>query len=106
MKSAGVAVVPVPTYYPDVTQILGEEVVRSVSAIDGDIDIVNLFRKGEDVAGHVDDILAKRPPPKAVWMQSGIRNDAAAEAFAKAGIDVVMDRCLLVEHQRHAASAL
>jgi predicted CoA-binding protein len=97
-QSAGMAIVPVPVYYPDATEILGEPVYRTIAAIPGDVDLVNVFRRPGDIPQHVDDILAKRP--KAVWFQSGIRNDAAAERFARAGIDVVQDRCLLVELRR------
>lgn len=104
LQSAGVEVVPVPTYYPDVTEILGEKVHRSVSGVEGEIDIVNFFRRSEDVEAHVDDVLQKQPLPRAVWLQSGISNEAAAEAFARRGVFVVMDRCLLVEHQRHASA--
>ncbi|XRB05521.1 CoA-binding protein [Pycnococcus provasolii] len=99
LASVGLEVVPVPTYYPDVTEILNQKVVRSVSAIDGEVDIVNLFRKASDVSGHVDDILSMNPLPKCVWMQSGISKHEAAEQFAKAGIQVVQDRCLLVDYQ-------
>ena len=94
-QRAGYAIVPVPVYYPDVTEILGERVYRSVTEIPGDIDMVNVFRRSRDVAPHIDDILAKRPA--SVWMQLGIRDDASAERLARAGIDVVQDRCLLVE---------
>ncbi len=59
---------------------------------------MNLFRRSADVPGHLGDILAKRP--RAVWMQSGIRNEAVAERLLEAGIDVVQDRCLLVELSR------
>ena len=97
MADAGFEVVPVPVYYPDVTQILGQPVYRRLIDIPGDIDLVNLFRRPADVAKHVDEILAKRP--KAVWMQQGIRNDAVAEQLARASIDVVQDRCLMVEHR-------
>ncbi|MFN2567779.1 MAG: CoA-binding protein [Gemmatimonadaceae bacterium] len=97
-QRAGYAVIPVPVYYPDVTEILGERVYRRVADVPGDVDLVNVFRRPRDIPPHVDDILAKRP--KAVWFQSGIRNDEAAEAFARAGIDVVQDRCLLVELKR------
>jgi predicted CoA-binding protein len=97
-QRAGFDVVPVPVYYPDVTEILGQRVYRRVADIPGDIDLVNVFRRPRDIPPHVGDILAKRP--KAVWFQSGIRNDEAAEAFARAGIDVVQDRCLLVELKR------
>lgn len=94
-QHAGYEIVPVPVYYPEATEILGEKVYRSVSAIPGEIDLVNIFRRPNDIPGHVDDIIAKRP--RAVWFQSGIRNEAAAERFARAGIDVVQDRCLMVE---------
>lgn len=97
-QRAGYEIVPVPIFYPDATEILGQPVYRSVSAIDGDIDMVNVFRRPGDIPPHVDDIIAKKP--KSVWFQLGIRNDAAAERFARAGIDVVQDRCLLVELQR------
>jgi hypothetical protein len=94
-KRAGMRVIPVPVYYPDVTDMLGEKVYRSVSAIPDEVDLVDVFRRSGKIPPHVDDILAKRP--KAVWFQLGIRNDEAAERFARAGIDVVQDRCLLVE---------
>ena len=98
LADAGLDVVPVPVYYPDVTEILGRRVYRRVQDVPGPIDIVNVFRRPADVEKHVDDILAAKP--KAVWMQSGIRNERAAEAFARAGIRVVQDRCLMVEHRR------
>ena len=94
-KRAGYEVIPVPVYYPDVTEILDAPVYRTVAAIPGPVDMVNVFRRPRDIDAHVDDILAKQP--KSVWFQQGIRNDAAAERFARAGIDVVQDRCLLVE---------
>ena len=94
-QRAGYEIVPVPVYYPEATEILGAKVYRSVASIPGDVDMVNVFRRPNDIPAHVDDILAKRP--KSVWFQSGIRNDAAAERFARAGIDVVQDRCLMVE---------
>jgi uncharacterized protein len=97
-QRAGYEIVPVPVYYPEVTEILGEPVHRRVADVPGDVDLVNVFRRPRDIPAHVDDIIAKRP--KAVWFQSGIRNEEAAEAFAKAGIDVVQDRCLLVELRR------
>ena len=90
MKKAGFEIVPVPVYYPDATTILNEKVYRKLTDIPGDIDMVDVFRRPHDINGHVDDILAKKP--KSVWFQSGIRNDAAAEIFAKAGIKVVQDR--------------
>ena len=94
-QQAGYEIIPVPVYYPEATEILGEKVYRTVASIPGDVDLVNVFRRPNDIPPHVDDILAKKP--RAVWFQSGIRNAAAAERFARAGIDVVQDRCLMVE---------
>jgi predicted CoA-binding protein len=97
MAHAGFEIIPVPVYYPEVTEILGQKVYRKLSDVPGEIDLVDVFRRSPDVAGHVEDILAKKP--KAVWLQSGIRNDEAAETLARAGIKVVQDRCLMVEHR-------
>jgi uncharacterized protein len=94
-QQAGYEIVPVPVYYPDAREILGEKVYRSVAEIPGAVDMVNVFRRPRDIPAHLEDILAKRP--KSVWFQLGIRNDEAAERLARAGIDVVQDRCLLVE---------
>jgi predicted CoA-binding protein len=99
---AGLEVVPVPVYYPDATSILGAPVFRRVADVPGELDLVDVFRRSQDVPAHVDDILAKRPA--AVWMQLGIRNEAAAARLVDAGIDVVQDRCLLVDHRRWAAA--
>jgi predicted CoA-binding protein len=97
---AGVDVVPVPVYYPEVTEILGRRVYRRLVDIPGEVDLVNVFRRPQDIPQHVEDILAKRP--RAVWLQSGIRHPQVAEQLARAGIQVVQDRCLMVEHRLHA----
>lgn len=94
-QRAGFKIHPVPVYYPDVTEILGEPVKRTVRAIDDRVDLVNVFRRPQDIPQHMDDLLAARP--RAVWFQLGIRHDEGAEALARNGIDVVQDRCLLVE---------
>jgi predicted CoA-binding protein len=96
-KNAGYEIVPVPVYYPEVIEILGQPVYRAVSDITEPVDMVNVFRRPKDIPAHVDDIIAAKPA--SVWFQLGIRNDAAAERLARAGIDVVQDRCLLVELQ-------
>ena len=90
LQKAGFEIVPVPVYYPDATLILGAKVYRRLVDIPGEIDMVDVFRRSHDVSGHIEDIVAKNP--RSVWLQSGIRNDAAAEIFAKAGIKVVQDR--------------
>ncbi len=103
MAEHGYEILPVPVYYPNVTTILGQPVVRRVVDAPPPIDLVNVFRRAPDIPPHVDDILAARP--RAVWFQLGIRNDAAAERLARAGIDVVQDRCLLVEHGQRVRPA-
>ena len=90
LQTAGFQVIPVPVYYPNTTRILGQQVYRQLIDIPIDVDLVNVFRRSQDVPRHVEDILAKMP--KAVWLQSGIRNDAVAQTLAKAGIKVVQDR--------------
>jgi predicted CoA-binding protein len=98
MAAAGYEIVPVPVYYPEVTEILGKPVVRKLAVVGRPIDRVNVFRRPIDIPPHVDDILAAKP--KSVWFQLGIRNDEAAEQLARAGIKVVQDRCLMVEESR------
>lgn len=104
LVSAGVDVVPVMTYYPDETEWKGRRVLRRLADVEGPVDVVDVFRKPEDCEAHLPDILAMDPLPGCVWLQSGIRNAAFAESLAKAGIDVVQDRCLLVDHQRWGGS--
>lgn len=98
MAASGFEIIPVPVYYPEVTEILGQPVYRKLADIGRPIDMVNVFRRPGDIPQHVDDILAARP--KTVWLQLGIRNDEVAEKLAEAGIKVVQDRCLMVEHNR------
>jgi uncharacterized protein len=98
MQNAGFRIIPVPVYYPDVTEILGEKVYRQLQQIPEEVDMVNVFRRPQDVPPHLDDLLAKKP--KSVWMQLGISHDSVAEQLARAGIKVVQDRCLMVDHRR------
>lgn len=95
LVNAGYDVIPVPVYYPDVTTILERPVYRKLVDIPGEIDLVDVFRRPQDIPAHVDDILAKRP--RAVWFQSGIWHDEVAGQLAEAGIKVVQDRCLMVD---------
>jgi predicted CoA-binding protein len=99
LKDAGLEVIPVPVYYPNATHILGAQVYRSVADVPGELDLVDVFRRSEDLGQHLEDLVRKKP--KCVWLQSGIADDAFAQKLAQAGIDVVQDRCLMVEH-RHA----
>lgn len=100
MQNAGFKIIPVPVYYPDVTEILGEKVHRQLQQIPDEVDMVNVFRRPQDIPPHLDDLLAKKP--KSVWMQLGISHDGVAEQLARAGIKVVQDRCLMVDHRRLA----
>ena len=97
MHNAGFKIIPVPVYYPEVTQILSQTVYRKLADIPVEVDMVNVFRRPQDIPPHLEDILAKKP--KSVWMQLGISHHAVAEALAKAGIKVVQDRCLMVDHR-------
>ncbi len=90
MAEAGYEIVPVPVYYPDVVEILGEPVYRTLAEIPEPVDMVNVFRRPRDIPPHLPDLLASKP--RVVWMQLGISHDAVAEALARAGIRVVQDR--------------
>jgi uncharacterized protein len=99
LKSAGAQIVPVPVYYPDVTEILGEPVHRNLAEVPRPVDILDVFRRPRDIPPHLEDM--KKLRPRVVWFQLGIRNDDAALALAREGILVVQDRCLMVEWRRH-----
>src|SRR6059036_2799013 len=77
MQNAGFKIIPVPVYYPDVTEILGEKVYRKLIDIPEQVDMVNVFRRPQDIPPHLEDMLAKNP--KSVWMQLGIGHDEVAE---------------------------
>lgn len=95
MLTQGYKVVPVN---PNETQILGQKCYASLTDVPEKIDIVNIFRKAEDVPPVVDEAI--KAGVKAVWMQEGIINEASAQKARQAGIDVVMDRCISKEHKR------
>ncbi len=98
MQRAGYEIVPV---YPREDTILGARVHRSVTEIDGPVDLVNVFRRSEDLPEVAADIL-KSPHPNAppVWFQLDCVNEEAINALVRAGRTVVYDRCLMVEHRR------
>ena len=83
LQQMGLTIVPVPVYYPDVTEILGETVYRKLSDIADDVDMVNVFRRPQDIPPHTNDILASKP--KSVWMQLGIYHDEVAEQLIASG---------------------
>jgi len=97
MQAHGYRIIPVS---PKLERVLGQPALPSVAEIREPVDLVNLFRDSRHIPGHVDEILALSTLPRAVWMQLGIRHDAAARRLAEAGVAVVQDRCLMVEHER------
>jgi len=97
MQAHGYRIIPVN---PKLERVLGQPALPSVAEIREPVDLVNLFRDSRHIPGHVDEILALSTLPRAVWMQLGIRHDAAARRLAEAGVAVVQDRCLMVEHER------
>jgi predicted CoA-binding protein len=101
LMRAGAEVIPVPVYYPEVTHLLGKQVYRKITDVPPPVDLVDVFRRAQDIGRHVEDL--KRARPRIVWFQSGIRNDEAALELAAEGILVVQDRCLMVEWRRHVA---
>jgi uncharacterized protein len=80
--------------------LFGEPVRATLAELAEPIDLVDVFRRPEAVPDHVADILAMTPLPKVVWLQLGVRNDAAAQRLEAAGITVIQDRCTLADHQR------
>jgi hypothetical protein len=97
LHQRGYRILPANPVYAGQT-LWGEPVRASLLQIGEPVDVVDVFRRSEQVAEHVDEILALRPA--LAWLQSGIRNDAAARSLENAGIAVVQDRCLMVEHRR------
>jgi predicted CoA-binding protein len=96
MQRAGFRIRPVS---PKLREVLGERAVASVAELDEPVDMVNVFRAPANIPAHVDEILAMRHKPKSVWLQLGIAHPSTARLEA-AGIAVVEDACLMVEHAR------
>lgn len=78
----------------------GQKVRSSVLEVEVPIDLVDIFRRSDQVPSHLQELLALSPAPKVVWLQLGIRNQAVADRLVQAGIDVVQDRCTLADHRR------
>jgi predicted CoA-binding protein len=85
---------------PKLDHVLGEPAVSKLAELQEPPELVNVFRRPESVPDHVDEILALAQRPRAVWLQLGIRHDAAARRLEAEGIAVIQDRCLMVEHAR------
>jgi predicted CoA-binding protein len=97
LRRAGYWIVPIN---PNETEVLGEKAYPSLDQVPGEIDIVDIFRRSEFVPEIVE--AAIRVRAKAIWMQEGVVNEEAAAMARAAGLVVVMDRCILKEHQRLA----
>lgn len=97
MQDHGARIIPVN---PKIESILGERAYASLAEVVEPIDLVNLFRAPENIPEHVKEILELPVAPRAVWMQLGIYNGKAAAELRAAGIEVVQDRCIMVEHRR------
>lgn len=95
LQARGYEVVPV---YPRDERILGQPVYRRVQDIPGGVDLVDVFRRGEDLPEVVEDALAAGAP--ALWFQIDCVNEEAAARATAAGATVVMDRCIMVDHAR------
>ncbi len=83
---------------PTASEILGKKCYDSISEIDDEIEIIDIFRPSEQVLEFVEDAIKKKP--KVIWLQEGIHNFEAEELARKEGIMVVFNRCMLAEHQR------
>lgn len=95
LQAAGYRIFPVN---PMISEVLGEKAYPNLKSIPEPVDVVDIFRKPEDVPGIVEEAAAVKA--KVVWMQEGIVNNAAAETARKAGLQVVMNKCMLKEHAK------
>ncbi len=99
LHQRGYRIIPVNSSMAGQT-LFGEPVRESLAEIKQAVDVVDMFRRAENLDGHLQDILAMNPRPKLVWLQLGIRNDEFAVKLLEAGIEVVQDRCMLADHKR------
>lgn len=95
LKKKGYRIIPVR---PGQKEVLGEKAYASLNDLDEAVDLINVFRKPEQVLSHVHEAI--RLKPKAFWMQLGIENEEAAALLTADGIDVIMNRCIKIEHGR------
>ena len=99
LHEQGMRIVPVNPRFAGKQTLFGEEIRPSLAAIGEPVDVVDVFRRSEAVPEHLDDLLAMNPPPRVVWLQSGIRNDEVAAALEARGVTVIQDRCMLADHR-------
>ena len=95
LKAQGYQIIPIR---PGESEILGEKVYPSLDDVDGPVDIIDVFRNSDQVMSHAHEAI--RLKPKVFWMQLYIENQEAAALLTQAGIDVIMNRCIKVEHGR------
>jgi predicted CoA-binding protein len=97
MQKHGYRIVPIS---PKLDTVLGERVLHSLAELRGGVDLIDVFRAPQHIPAHTDEILALSPRPRAVWLQLGISHPESAARLEAAGITVVQDLCLMVEHRR------
>ena len=95
LKAQGYRIIPVR---PGQNEILGEKAYASLDDIEDPVDIVDVFRNPDQVMAHAHEAI--RLKPKAFWMQLDIKNEGAASLLTAAGIDVIQNRCMKMEHER------
>ncbi|MEW6425164.1 MAG: CoA-binding protein [Bacillota bacterium] len=95
MQEKGYRIIPVN---PRLKEVLGEKAYPDLTSLPGPVDIVNVFRRSEEVPGVVKDALAAKPA--VIWLQLGVVNEEAALFAQSQGVQVVMDRCIKIEHAR------
>lgn len=96
---AGYRVIPINPGHAG-GEILGQRVYARLADIPEPVDIVDIFRRQDQLGGVVDEALAMKPLPRTIWMQLGLADPQAAARAEAAGLDVVMDRCIKIEHSR------
>ena len=99
LHARGYAIRPVNPRFAG-SRLHERDTVATLAELTEPADVIEIFRRPEYLPGHADEILALPWRPKTVWFQLGIRNDAAAEKLARAGMRVVQDRCMMPEHRR------
>jgi predicted CoA-binding protein len=97
MQQHGYRILPVN---PRLEVVLGVEAKPALADLSEPVDLVDVFRAPRHLSGHTEEILAMQPRPRVVWLQLGIRDDVSAARLRDAGITVVQNRCLMVEHRR------
>jgi hypothetical protein len=99
LRDEGYRIIGVNPRFSEET-LFGERVRATLAEIGEPVDLIDVFRRGEQISMHVEDILAMKPRPKVVWFQLGITNEDAAKILEAAGITVIQNRCTLADHQR------